>query len=217
MIKFSKDNRLITWSLVASAIWALSVVVFSIYWGHDPARPLGLNEIADVVAGATSPLALLWFLVTVYLQWKGLAETAASAQAERADTFRLELFERRLRVRQDLEKAAYHIQIDDPDSYGEGIRLLADTIDIAEFICGPRVLKTLHELRDNGLKARYFAMEYDRLQPFGDSLDEVDNARMDKAIDGRYKIARWMIEELTPIKLNELFRPYLQMPEPSTS
>jgi hypothetical protein len=171
------------------------------------------NEIGDFLAGAFAPIALVWLVATVWLQQKGLRESREQFQATEANAFKLALFERRLKVKEQFETGAHQLMQDD-EVQRKGILVLWEAASTAEYIFGSSIRTTLRELLDKAHRARFYDLEYDRLQKKR-KLTGAETASLQEAIDGRYEIAMWIIDAASPHRLAEMFRPYLEMPQPT--
>lgn len=213
------EDVLIKWSIRCSVAWVTAVVLFTLFSfcamsGDRHPSHMRLNEVGDFVAGVTAPLAFLWFFVTVWLQKESLADAAAQARKTEENTFKLALFDKRLRVRQQFEEAAHFLESANPSAHKKGIHLLAGAADTAEFIFSELVTGTLSEVLEKARQARNLDRKSDQLQGQQNRTPE-DEQALTAAIDKRHQIAAWMVERLTPAHLNQMFGPYLKMPEPS--
>jgi hypothetical protein len=197
------------WGLVAKFSVQTAFNRFHHIQGMEP------NEIGDFLAGAFAPIALIWLIATVWLQQKGLQEAREQFRATEANTFRLALFDKRLKVKEQFETGALQLMQDD-EVQQKGILVLWEAASTAEYIYGSSIRETLRELLDKAHRARFYDIEYDRLQRKA-NLTTDEKVSLQKAIDGRYEIAMWIIDAATPARLTEMFRPYLEMPPPTLS
>ncbi len=83
------EQRVITFAVMGSIAWFFGVVTVALFWSAHPVSEafhpstMGLNELGDFAAGAASPLALLWLIVTVWLQHGALAEAREQFREQR--------------------------------------------------------------------------------------------------------------------------------------
>lgn len=152
-------------------------------------------------------------IATVWLQLRSLDAANQEFEKSQENAFRLALFEKRLQVKHQLQDAVLLLQLDN-ERQREAVRALAEAMSAAEYLFDYSIRETLKEVLERAHKARFYDLEYDRLQRKTARTGE-EEVSFDKAINGRHEIAMWMINNLTPERITEMFRPYLEMPEPA--
>ncbi|MGX1259785.1 hypothetical protein [Sinorhizobium fredii] len=212
--------RLVVWPIAATVGWLL--LLWGVVAGFSP-RTLGrqltrlqqlpLNEIGDFLAGAVAPIGLIWLIATVWLQLRSLNAANQEFETSQENAFRLALFDKRLQVKHQFQDAVLLLHLDD-ESQRKAINALSEAMSAAEYLFDDSIRETLKDVLERAQKAKFYDLEYDRLQRKSARTPEEEKS-FDKAINGRHDISLWMINNLTPERITEMFRPYLEMPEPA--
>ncbi len=214
-----KKNRLIGFAIIGSIVWFFCVLSIVLFWTSQPVSVqfhpsrMGLNDIGDFVAGAASPLALLWLVVTVWLQRENLGETKRQFDISQANQNRLALFDKRFTVKQQIHEARALLVMD--ESSAKGRSLIIAAIETADYLFGSALNAELNDLQIKARRLHILDLQYRRLQP-KESRTPAEESALQQGIDELHEITMWLIETLTPARITEMFRPYLQMPEPET-
>ncbi|MGN7878572.1 hypothetical protein [Ensifer sp. 22460] len=168
------------------------------------------NEIGDFVAGAFSPLAFIWLVTTVRLQQNSLQVANRQYEQTQANEFKLALFEKRFEVKQNVEKAR-GLLLTGQES--EGRKLIWDALDAAEYLFGSALHAEIKELLVKARRLQFLDLQYDRLHKRENRTPDEEKL-LSEGIDETYHLGMWLINELTEEKIADMFRPYLQMPQP---
>lgn len=207
------------WAVLASLAWILLLWWLAASLSPQAAlnrlhhlRSMEPNEIGDFLAGAFSPLAFIWLVSTVWLQRN--SQQAANRQFEetQANGFKLALFEKRFEVKQNVEKGR-GLLLTGQES--EGRKLIWDAVDAAEFLFGSALQAEIKELSAKARRIQFLDLQYDRLQKKENRTPDEDRL-LSEGVEETYMLGLWLINELTEERIADMFRPYLQMPEPPT-
>lgn len=222
----SKANSKLRLLAMAPAGWAIAATMawLILLWGilaDFSVRALGrqfnqlpqmpLNELGDFLAGVIAPIGLIWLIATVWLQLRSLQASNRAFDASQENAFKLGLFEKRYEVKNRFQDAVWLLQLD-KEQQKRAIESLAEAAGAADYLFGSNIRENLRELLDKAHRARFYDLEYEFLQPKS-SRTMAEQRRLDAAINGRDEIARWMVD-LSRERITEMFRPYLEMPEP---
>lgn len=209
-------NRLIGWAIAISIAWLLFLIVLVLVWSSPsisaefhPSK-MGLNEIGDFLAGAASPLALLWLVVTVWLQKVDLNNAHRQFLAAESNSFRLGLFEKRYEVKEQLQRSLAALPQNGTITV-EARRDILNAIEMARYLFDDDVKGALDEVWKKMTEWRRHNMRAEDLQK-RNNLTEEETKKLDGLLQKLLEIDEWMFEQLQGDWIQTRFAPYLKMP-----
>ncbi|PJR13983.1 hypothetical protein [Sinorhizobium meliloti] len=192
----------------AATRWSYTRIV----WRIEQLHLLTLNEIGDFFAGSLTGFGIIGLLTTILLQRLDLQQTQEQFNTGQDATYKLQLFDRRFEVARQFSDALHHINSDGKPTTETRIKL-ADAMERGRYLFGKDFNDAADEVWERVSKWRRLNVTSATLSRKS-KLTLAEASERQRVLDEIEDTDRWLWDRLKDGRFEEIFKKYLQMPEP---
>ncbi|MDW9532266.1 hypothetical protein [Sinorhizobium meliloti] len=217
--KYKGDWGIVAFAVSTSLAWLAFLGWATTGWSYtgfvqrvEQLHLLTLNEIGDFLAGSLSGFAVVGLLTTILMQRRDLQQAQEQFAAGQDATYKLGLFQSRFEVAQQFTEALHQINSVGKPTTDTRV-MLGDAMARGRYLFGKDFNDAAKEVFERIAKWRRLNIRTSTLsRKSNPTLAEAEERQ--RSVEELEATDKWLWDRLNDGGFEEIFKKYLQMPEP---